>query len=65
MLSPVVRPPGLVTGERLTVEEFLRRWEELPDLKNAELIDGVVDVSSPVRREHSRLDTRIIWWLSH
>jgi hypothetical protein len=36
MLSPVVRRPGLVTGERLTVEEFLRRWEELPELKNAE-----------------------------
>jgi Uma2 family endonuclease len=65
MLSPVVRPPGLVTGERLTVEEFLRRWEELPDLKNAELIDGVVYVSSPVSLEHGRLDSRINWWLSH
>jgi Uma2 family endonuclease len=65
MLSPVVRPPGLVTGERLTVAEFLRRWEELPDLKNAELIDGVVYVSSPVSLEHSRLDTRIVWWVSH
>jgi Uma2 family endonuclease len=65
MLSPVVRRPGLVTGERLTVDEFLRRWEELPDLKNAELIDGIVYVSSPVGLEHSRLDTRIIWWLSH
>jgi Uma2 family endonuclease len=64
MLSPVVRPPGLVTGERLTVEEFLRRWEELPDLKNAELIDGVVYVSSPVSLDHGRLDWRIIWWLS-
>jgi len=65
MLSPVVRPPGLVTGERLTVEEFLRRWEELPELKNAELIDGVVYVSSPVSLDHGRLDSRIIWWLSH
>jgi Uma2 family endonuclease len=65
MLSPVVRPPGLVTGERLTVEEFLRRWEELPDLKNAELIDGVVYVSSPVSLAHGSLDSRIIWWLTH
>jgi len=64
MLSPVVRPPGLVTGERLTVEEFLRRWEELPELKNAELIDGVVYVPSPVSYDHGRLDSRIIWWLS-
>jgi len=65
MLSPVVRPPGLVTGERLTVEEFLRRWEELPDLKSAELIDGVVYVFSPVSREHGRLDSRINLWLAY
>ena len=65
MLSPVVRTPGLVTGERLTVEEFLRRWEELPDLKHAELIDGVVYVPSPVSLEHGNLDFRIHWWLAH
>jgi Uma2 family endonuclease len=65
MLSPMVRPPGLVTGERLTVDEFLRRWEELPELKNAELIDGVVYVPSPVSLDHGRLDTRIIVWLDH
>jgi Uma2 family endonuclease len=58
MLSPVVKPPGLVTGERLTVEEFLRRWEELPELKNAELIDGVVYLSSPVSLEHGDLDSQ-------
>jgi Uma2 family endonuclease len=49
----------------LTVEEFLRRWDELPDLKNAELIDGVVYVGSPVSLEHGRLDTRIILWLAY
>jgi Uma2 family endonuclease len=65
MLSPVVRPPGLVTGERLTVDEFLRRWEELPGLKNAELIDGVVYVSSPVSLDHGRLDSRMIVWLDY
>ena len=65
MLSPVVTPPGLITGQRMSVEEFLRRWEELPDLKNAELIDGVVYVSSPVSREHGSLDTLIHWWLTH
>jgi Uma2 family endonuclease len=52
--------PGLVTGERLTVEEFLRRWEDLPELKNAELIDGVVYVPSPVSLDHGRFDTRMI-----
>ncbi len=65
MLSPVVRPPGLVTGQRMTVKEFLRRWEELPELKNAELIDGVVYVPSPVSLEHGSLDTLMHWWLAH
>ena len=65
MLSPIVRPPGLVTGERMDLEEFLRRWEELPDLKNAELIDGVVYVGSPVSLEHGSLDTLIHLWLAY
>jgi Uma2 family endonuclease len=61
----VVRPPGLVTGERLTVEEFLRGWEELPELKRAELIDGVVYVPSPLSLDHGSLDTRIVLWLAY
>jgi Uma2 family endonuclease len=65
MLSPVVTATELVTGERLTREEFLRRWEELPDLKNAELIDGVVHVPSPVSRDHGSLDTLIHLWLAY
>ena len=42
MVSPIVGPAELVTGQRMNVAEFLSRWEDLPDLKNAELIDGVV-----------------------
>ena len=45
MPTPVLTATELVTGERMTVEEFLRSWEEIPELKNAELIDGVVHVS--------------------
>jgi Uma2 family endonuclease len=63
--SLAVTATELVTGERMTVEEFLHRWEELPDLKNAELIDGVVHVSSPVSREHGSIDFLIHWWLAH
>ncbi len=37
-----MRPP-LRPGQRLTVREFLRRWESMPAVKFAELIDGVVD----------------------
>jgi len=51
MLSPIVGPAELVTGQRMNVAEFLSRWEDLPDLKNAELIDGVVYVPSPVSLE--------------
>jgi hypothetical protein len=46
------------------LKEFLRRWEELPELKNAELVDGVVYVPSPVSRQHGSLDTLMIWWLA-
>jgi Uma2 family endonuclease len=65
MLAPIVTPPELVTGERLTLEEFLRRWEKLPNLKNAELIEGVVYVPSPVSLVHADHDNRVAWWLRH
>jgi len=65
MLSPLAVPPGLVTGQRLTVDEFLSRWGELPNLKNAELIDGVVFVPSPVSFEHGHLDFLIHLWLGY
>ena len=61
----MVTPAGLVTGERMDVAEFLRRWEELPDLKHAELIDGVVYVPSPLSLNHGSLDMRIAWWIAH
>ena len=64
MLSPVVTLPGLITGERMDVEEFLCRWDELPYLKNAELIDGIVYVPSPLSLDHGSLDTLILWWLT-
>jgi hypothetical protein len=61
----MVTPPGLITGERMNVEEFLRRWEELPDLKNAGLINGVVYVGLPVTLGHGSLSSLVIWWLAH
>jgi hypothetical protein len=44
--------PPLVDGQRLTREEFHRRYEAMPEVKKAELIEGVVHVPSPVRDEH-------------
>ena len=34
-------PPPLREGDYLTSDEFMRRWEAMPDLKHAELIDGM------------------------
>jgi Uma2 family endonuclease len=36
----------------LTVEEFERRYDAMPQLKKAELIEGVVYVGSPVSEDH-------------
>ena len=41
--------PPLENGDRLTRDEFERRYEAMPHLKKAELIEGVVYVPSPVR----------------
>lgn len=44
--------PPLVNGDSLDAEEFLRRYEAAPDIKKAELIDGVVFImASPLRAE--------------
>src|SRR5438094_3399178 len=65
--SAPVRPadaiPPLRDGERLTVEEFERRYEAMPELKKAELIEGVVYVGSPVnQRNHGRPHLMIGGW---
>jgi len=44
--------PTLNEGDHLTREEFERRYDAMPHLKKAELIEGVVHVPSPVRCDH-------------
>jgi len=57
MSSAPTTPSGqLLPGQRLSREEFLRRWEQLPELKNAELIDGLVYMSSPVSIGHGEIE---------
>jgi Uma2 family endonuclease len=56
--------PPLESGDRLTRAEFLRRYDAMPDVKKAELIEGVVYVPSRVRqryhgRQHHHLLTSI------
>jgi Uma2 family endonuclease len=56
--------PALENGDRLTRAEFERRYEAMPHLKKAELIEGVVYVPSPVRhRQHSSPHAHLITWL--
>jgi Uma2 family endonuclease len=62
MAAPVI-PPPLCDGDRLSRDEFLRRWELLPDLKHAQLLDGIVYMASPVSNKHSSLHADFTTWL--
>jgi Uma2 family endonuclease len=65
MVSQLIEPATLTTGEKMDRTEFLCRWEALPELKCAELIEGVVFVASPVSIDHSDIDGRIGTWLGY
>ena len=51
--SAVARVPALENGDRLTRPEFERRYAVRPDIKKAELIEGVVFIPSPVSLSHA------------
>lgn len=55
--------PPLCAGDKLTREEFLRRWEQHPEIKFAELIGGVVYMPSPLPRIHGVTDNHVSGWL--
>jgi Uma2 family endonuclease len=56
--------PPLEPGDRLTRDEFERRYKAMPGLKKAELIEGVVYMPTPVRvNRHGRPHARLITWL--
>lgn len=48
--EPEVAP--LNPGDKLSRAEFLRRWEAHPEIKNAELLGGIVYMASPVSVQH-------------
>ena len=48
-------------GDRLPRGEFERRYLARPDVKKAELVEGVVLMPSPVRATHSREAWRSCW----
>src|ERR1700676_895937 len=55
--------PKLVAGTKLTADEFLRRWDAMPHVRHAELIEGIVYMPSPLSWEHGQFDRRLGWWL--
>jgi Uma2 family endonuclease len=58
--------PELENGDRLTRAEFERRYDAMPQLKKAELIEGEIYIPSPVRHQrHGRPHSQVIGWLIH
>ena len=56
--------PPLEPGDHLTRPEFERRYKAMPELKKAELIEGVVFMPSPVRAEqHGNPHADLITWM--
>ena len=56
--------PLLENGDRLTRPEFERRYAAMPQVKKAELIEGIVYMPSPVRaRQHGRPHALVMGWL--
>ncbi|MBM3223451.1 MAG: Uma2 family endonuclease [Candidatus Tectomicrobia bacterium] len=54
----------LEPGDRLTRTEFEQRYEAMPYLKKAELIEGMVAMPSPVRlQRHGQPQAHLIGWL--
>jgi Putative restriction endonuclease len=59
---PVV--PALEPGDHLTRDEFERRYEAMPHVKKAELVEGVVYLPSPVRLDqHGSPQAALVGWL--
>src|SRR5579875_1209802 len=57
--------PPLENGDRLSRDEFERRYDAMPHLKKAELIEGEVYVGSPVRiQQHSKPHFELIGWFA-
>jgi Uma2 family endonuclease len=55
----------LCQGDNLSSDEFLRIWENLPNVKYAELIDGVVYMPSPIGPKHGSMHLNLSGWLAN
>ncbi len=61
--SKLFNPP-LENGDRLSRFEFERRYEAMPHLKKAELVEGVVYMASPLRiKSHGEPHGDLVTWM--
>jgi Uma2 family endonuclease len=63
-----IAPPGalppLENGDRLSRSDFEQRYDAMPHVKKAELIEGIVYLPSPVRvRGHGKPHGQIMGWI--
>ena len=62
--APGAAEPLLEAGDRLSRDEFERRYQRMPHARKAELIEGTVYMPSPVRaRKHGIPQSQLAWWL--
>ncbi len=56
--------PPLENGDQLTRSDFEQRYDAMPHVKKAELIEGIVYMPSPVRvRNHGKPHGQIMSWI--
>lgn len=60
------KPLPLENGDRLTRREFERRYDAMPNLRKAELLEGVVYMPSPVRfKGHGKPHGYVLVWIGN
>jgi Uma2 family endonuclease len=65
LIKPPTQTLPLESGDKLSREEFERRYMAMPHVKKAELIKGIVYMASPLRyRSHAKPHIRIAGWLT-
>jgi len=58
--------PPLENGDHLSRAEFERRYHAMPQLKKAELVEGIVFMPSPLHfQKHAEPHSHIVTWLGH
>lgn len=62
--SSILSIPPLENGDRLSQAEFERRYQAMPQVRKAELIEGVTYMASPLRiKSHGEPHGDLIGWL--